>query len=104
MIGDRMDDGLKAITDAVREVEEALRETVVAPGRRGRDRVVLADEPPLLAAAAVLLEAVKDFTATYPTRMTTPDSRTAFDRATKELDRLVRQFREAERGVAKERG
>ncbi|TYC68147.1 hypothetical protein EH183_40490 [Streptomyces sp. CB01881] len=97
-----MDAELKAVTDAVREVEKALRDTVVAPGRGRSGRVVLADEPALLAAAAALLETLGGFTGGYPDRMTTPGARAVFHRATTELAGLARQFREAEGGSAKE--
>ncbi|MEU6237596.1 hypothetical protein [Kitasatospora sp. NPDC047058] len=94
-----MDTDPKTLTEAVREVEKLIRETVVAPSR-GHRRVLHAEEPPLLAATAVLLDAVREFTAGHSGRMTTPDARFAFGQADEELARLAARFRAAGGGTA----
>ncbi|MFD0278998.1 hypothetical protein ACFVHB_34525 [Kitasatospora sp. NPDC127111] len=94
-----MDTDVKALTEAVREVEKLIRETVVTPSR-GHRRVPLADEPPLLAAAAALLDVVREFTTGHPDRMTTPEARFAFGQANVELARLAERLRAAGGGPA----
>ncbi|WP_395298048.1 hypothetical protein ACF9IK_34825 [Kitasatospora hibisci] len=91
-----MDDGLKAIVDAVREVEKLARETVVTPARGDRGDVRREHEATVLDAAATLVEVAREFVDLYyPYRMTTADARGTVHDVRKGLAALTERLRTA---------
>ncbi|MCG6494064.1 hypothetical protein [Kitasatospora sp. A2-31] len=91
-----MDDGLKAIVDAVREVEKLARETVITPARGDRGNVLRENEATVLDAAATLVEVAREFVDLYyPYRMTTADARGAVHDVRKGLATLTERLRAA---------
>ncbi|GAA2808272.1 hypothetical protein RMN57_03075 [Kitasatospora sp. CM 4170] len=91
-----MDDELKAIVDAVREVEKLARESVLTPARGGRAPVLREQEATVLDAAASLVEVAREFVDLYyPYRMTTADARGTVNDVRKGLAALAERLRAA---------
>ncbi|MFJ3792715.1 hypothetical protein [Kitasatospora sp. NPDC090091] len=91
-----MDDELKAIVDAVREVEKLARESVVTPARGNRGPVQREQEATVLDAAASLVELAREFVDLYyPHRMATADARGAVNVVRNGLGDLAERLRTA---------
>ncbi|WP_354637758.1 hypothetical protein [Kitasatospora camelliae] len=95
-----MDTELKAIVDALRDLEKQIRDTVTAKARSRHGTIPDDCQEPLLGAVAAALEAMKGFTGIYPDRMYTPDARSTMNQVTRQLGDLADRLRAAQRRAA----